>query len=211
MLVLLPPSQGKASPDRGRRAGLSTLVYPRLREPREQLIEAVDPRLRSAPAIPAAELYTGVLFTALGLGDLPWDGVLIASALWGVVRPGDRIPAYRLDMGAKPPGIGALAAYWRAPLRAALPDRGLVLDLRSGSYAAAWEPRRATRLVIRAFTQGPDGKRTAISHMVKRVRGEVARLVLQAGGAERPEEVAEIATAGGLRVELSDGALNVIE
>jgi uncharacterized protein len=211
MLVLLPPSQGKASPDRGRRAGLSTLVYPRLRESREQLIEAVDPRLRSAPAIPAAELYTGVLFTALGLGDLPWDGVLIASALWGVVRPGDRIPAYRLDMGAKPPGIGALAAYWRAPLRAALPDRGLVLDLRSGSYAAAWEPRRATRLVIRAFTQGPDGKRTVISHMVKRVRGEVARLVLQAGGAERPEEVAEIAAAGGLRVELSDGALNVIE
>ncbi|MGH2909273.1 MAG: peroxide stress protein YaaA, partial [Solirubrobacteraceae bacterium] len=137
MLVLLPPSQGKAAPDRGRRAGLSTLVFPRLREPRERLLDAVDPGLRTAPAIPAAELYTGVLFTALGLADLPWDGVLIASALWGVVRPGDRIPAYRLDMSATPPGIGALAAYWREPLRAALPDRGLVLDLRSGSYAAA--------------------------------------------------------------------------
>jgi cytoplasmic iron level regulating protein YaaA (DUF328/UPF0246 family) len=211
MLVLLPPSQGKAAPDRGRRAGLSTLVYPRLREPREQLIDAVDPRLRITPAIPAAELYTGVLFTALGLGDLAWDGVLIASALWGVVRPGDRIPAYRLDMSAKPPGIGALAAYWREPLRAALPDRGLVLDLRSGSYAAAWRPRRATRLVVGAFTEAPDGKRTVISHMVKRVRGEVARLVLVAGGAEHPEEVAEIATAGGLRVELSKGVLNVIE
>jgi cytoplasmic iron level regulating protein YaaA (DUF328/UPF0246 family) len=211
MLVLLPPSQGKATPDRGRRAGLSTLVYPRLRERREQLIDAVDPRLRITPAIPAAELYTGVLFTALGLGDLAWDGVLIASALWGVVRPGDRIPAYRLDMSAKPPGIGALAAYWREPLRAALPDRGLVLDLRSGSYAAAWQPRRATRLVVGAFTEAPDGKRTVISHMVKRVRGEVARLVLMAGGAAHPEEVAEIATAGGLRVELSKGVLNVIE
>jgi cytoplasmic iron level regulating protein YaaA (DUF328/UPF0246 family) len=211
VLLLLPPSQGKASLDRGRRAGLSTLVYPRLREPRKHLIDAVDPRLRTAPAMPAAELYTGVLFTALGLSDLSWDGVLIASALWGVIRPGDRIPAYRLDMSAKPPGIGALAAYWREPLRAALPDRGLVLDLRSGSYAAAWQPRRATHLVVRAFTEAPDGKRTVISHMVKRVRGEVARLVLQAGGAERPGEVAEIATAGGLRVELSDGALNVIE
>jgi uncharacterized protein len=211
VLVLLPPSQGKASLDRGRRVGLSTLVYPRLREPREQLIDAVDPRLRIAPAIPAAELYTGVLFTALGLTDLPWDGVLIASALWGVLRPGDRIPAYRLDMNAKPPGIGALAAYWREPLRATLPDRGLVLDLRSGSYAAAWQPRRATHLLVREFTEAPDGKRTVISHAVKRIRGEVARLVLQAGGAERPAEVAEIATAGGLRVELSDGALNVIE
>jgi cytoplasmic iron level regulating protein YaaA (DUF328/UPF0246 family) len=210
MLVLLPPSQGKAAPDRGRRAGLSTLVYPRLRDRREQLIDAVDPRLRTAPAIPAAELYTGVLFTALGLADLPWENVLIASSLWGVVRPGDRIPAYRLDMSAKPPGIGALTAYWREPLRAALPDRGLVLDLRSGSYAAVWQPRRATHLVVRAFTEAPDGRRTVISHMVKRVRGEVARLVLMAGGAERPEEVAEIATAGGLRVELSAGTLSVI-
>jgi uncharacterized protein len=211
VLVLLPPSQGKASPDRGRRAGLSTLVYSGLRAPRERLIEAVDASLRTAPAIPAAELYTGVLFAALGLADLPWDGVLIASALWGVVRPGDRIPAYRLDMSAKPAGIGGLAAYWREPPRAALPDRGLVLDLRSGSYGAAWRPRRATCLVVRGFTEAPDGRRTVITHMAKRVRGEVARLVLQAGGAERPEEVAEIATAGGLRVELSAGLLDVIE
>ncbi len=209
--MLLPPSQGKASPEHGRRAGPSTLVYARLREPRERLIDAVDPGLRTAPAIPAAELYTGVLFAALGLADLPWDGVLISSALWGVVRPGDRIPAYRLEMSAKPPGIGGLAAYWRQPLRAALPDRGLVLDLRSGSYAAAWRPRRATRLAVRGFTEAPDGRRTVITHMAKRVRGEIARLVLQSGGAERPEEVAEIATAGGLRVELSDGLLDVIE
>ncbi len=152
-----------------------------------------------------------MLFTALGLADLPWEGVLIASALWGVVRPGDRIPAYRLQMSAKPPAIGGLAAYWREPLRAALPDRGLVLDLRSGAYATVWQPRHATRLLVRAFTQAPDGTRTVISHMVKRVRGEVARLVLQAGGAECPEEIAEIVTAGGLRAELSPDALDIIE
>jgi cytoplasmic iron level regulating protein YaaA (DUF328/UPF0246 family) len=211
VLVLLPPSQGKASPERGRRVGLSTLVYAGLRAPRERLIGAVDPGLRLAPAIPAAELYTGVLFTALGLADLPWDDVLIASALWGVVRPADRIPAYRLEMGSKVPGIAGLTAYWRVPLRAALPDRGLVLDLRSGSYAAAWQPRRAKRLAVRGLTEAPDGRRTVITHMAKRVRGEVARLVIQAGGVERPEEVAEIAAAGGLRVELSDGLLDVIE
>lgn len=211
VLVLLPPSQSKSAPASGRRMGLSTLAYPRLRAPRERLIDAVGAELRSAPAIPAAELYTGVLFGALQLADLPWDGVLIASAMWGVVRPGDRIPAYRLDMGSRPAGIGGLAGYWREPLRAALPDRGLVLDLRSGSYAAAWQPRRATRLAVRGFTEAPDGTRKVVTHMVKRVRGQVARLVIQAGGAARPEEVAEIAVAGGLRVELSEGALDVIE
>ena len=86
-----------------------------------------------------------------------------------------------------------------------------MLDLRSGSYAAAWRPRRATHLAVRAFAEAPDGSRTVISHMAKRARGDVARLVLQAGGAEHPEEVAEIATAGGLRVELSAGTLDVIE
>jgi uncharacterized protein len=211
VLVLLPPSRGKAALERGRRGGLSTLAYPRLREARERLVEAVDPGLRRAPAIAAAELYTGVLFASLGLADLPWDDVLIASALWGVVRPGDRIPAYRLDMSDRPPGIGPLAAYWREPLRAALPDRGLVLDLRSGAYAAAWRPRRATHLSVRSFTEAPDGTRTVISHMAKRVRGEVARLVLLAGGAETPEAVAEIVHAGGLRAELSAGTLDVIE
>jgi len=211
VLLLLPPSQGKSAPERGRRAGLSTLAYPRLRDTRERLIDAVDPALRAAPAVPAAELYTGVLFAALGLDELPWDGVLIASALWGVVRPGDRIPAYRLDMAAKPAGIGGLAGYWREPLRAVLPDRGLVLDMRSGSYAAAWQPRRAERLAVRGFIEAPDGSRKVITHMAKRVRGELARMVLQAGGAERPEEVAEIAVAGGMRVELADGVLDVIE
>jgi cytoplasmic iron level regulating protein YaaA (DUF328/UPF0246 family) len=113
--------------------------------------------------------------------------VLIASALWGVVRPGDRIRAYRLDMGARPPGIGGLAAYWRGPLRAALPDRGLVLDLRSSAYVAAWTPRRATHLAVRGFTEAPDGTRAVITHTAKRVRGEVARLVLRPAARRGPK------------------------
>jgi uncharacterized protein len=211
LLILLPPSEGKASPLRGRRAGLSTLVFSSLRPHRERLLDAVDPALRSAPALPAAELYTGVLFAALGLGDLPWDDVLIASALWGVLRPGDRIPSYRLNMSAKPAGVGPLAAYWREPLHRAIPDRGLVLDLRSGSYAAAWQPRRARHLTVRGFTEAPDGSRSVITHMVKRVRGQLARLVIEAGGAEAPEEVLEIARAAGLRAELGDAGLDIIE
>src|SRR5579875_1915464 len=167
MLVLLPPSRGKSAPERGRRVGLSTLVYPRLRDAREALLDAVDPQLRHAPAAPAAEIYTGVLFASLGLADLPWDNVLIASALWGVVRPGDRIPAYRLDISDRVPGIGGLAAFWREPLAAALPDRGLALDLRSSGYVAAWQPRRGERLSVRGFSEAPDGSRKVITHMVK--------------------------------------------
>lgn len=211
MLVLLPPSRSQAAPAGGRPVALSKLAYPSLREPRERLLAIVDPALTRAPAAPAADLYTGVLYRELGLGELPWDGVLIASALWGVVRPGDRIPAYRLDIATRLPGLGGLAAHWREPLRWALPDRGFVLDLRSGAYAAAWRPRRAKLLTVHAFREAPDGSRTVVTHMAKQARGRVARLVLQAGAVSRPEEVAEIVAATGLRVELSDGRLDVIQ
>lgn len=221
--VLLPPSAGKAEPPAFRAergwAGpvdLDALAFAeRLTKPRERLLRAL--RLTEAPAAPAADVYTGVLFGQLQLASLDpaaWDRVLIASALFGAVAPGDRICAYRLDMGSKVPRLReSLAAFWRPALTRALPDEpGLLLDLRSGSYAAAWRPRRATVLGVRGFTEGSGGERTVITHMAKRVRGDVARIVLSASvPPETPEDVAALAGAAGLRVELTDSTLDVIE
>jgi len=158
--------------------------------------------LPAAPAAPAAEVYTGVLYERLRLpelADAAHGRVLIASALWGFVRPTDRIPAYRLSMGATLPRIPSLPALWRDPLRRALPESGLIVDLRSGAYTAAWKPKQAVVVGVRAFT---DGK--TISHMVKATRGDVARILLTCGATpETPEDVASIVRQNGLSVELS--------
>ncbi len=176
---------------------------------------AVDAGLDAAPAAPAAAVYSGVLYDRLGLAQLPAPArrrVLIASALWGVVRTGDRIPYYRLAAKAKLPEIGGLAAFWREPLRAALPDREgeLIVDMRSGAYAAFWKPRAATQLAVRAFGESA-GKRKPVSHMAKAVRGEVAKALLEAKEAPAdPAGAAALAEAAGFRVELSPGHLDVI-
>jgi cytoplasmic iron level regulating protein YaaA (DUF328/UPF0246 family) len=217
VLVLLPPSEGKTAPARGRPVDLQALAYPALTASRFAVLGAL-PRyteLLEAPAAKASKVYTGVLFAHLGLPELPLRArrrVLIFSGLWGVVRPDDRIPAYKLPIGTKLPGLGGLAAVWRPALREALPDeRGLVLDLRSGAYASAWRPSRATVLGVRAFVQR-GGRRTPVSHMVKATRGEVARIVLEAARPPRtPEAVAELVAAAGREVELSGATLDVIQ
>ena len=243
MLILLPPSEGKTAPSAGAPLALEELAFAaELTESRRKLLGAlaalaelpleravsmlavskgqagevaVDAGLSSAPAGPAAAVYTGVLFDRLRLPDLPKRAqgrVLIASALWGVLRPADRIPYYRLSAKARLDGIGGLAAFWRPSLAEALPDKPgtLVVDMRSGAYAAAWKPKRATLVAVRAFSE-TKGKRKPVSHMAKAVRGEVARALLEAKKPpESPEAAATIAESSGFTVELSPGYLDVI-
>lgn len=176
---------------------------------------AVDAALRAAPTAPAAEIYTGVLYDHLRLSELPTKAhrrVLVASALWGVLRPEDRIPYYRFSAKARLARIGPLAAWWRNALAEAMPDEpgGLVIDMRSAAYAAAWKPKRATLLAVRAFSE-KDGKRKPVSHMAKAVRGDVARALLLAKKAPaNPESAAAIARDAGFEVELSRSGLDVI-
>lgn len=243
MLILLAPSEGKTAPSGGPAVELGSLVYAeQLGERRERLLDAleklggaslkkavaalgisagqageveVDAKLRHAPAAPAAEVYSGVLYDRLRLAELPsaaQQRVLIASALWGVLRPGDRIPYYRLSAKAKLPRVGALAGFWRPALTEALPDEPgeLIVDMRSGAYSAAWKPKQATLLPVRAFTE-QGGKRKPVSHMAKAVRGEVARALLVAKRPPAdPEAAATIAEEAGFEVELGGGSLDVI-
>jgi uncharacterized protein len=244
MLILLPPSEGKATPPAGEQpVDLDSLAFAaELDERRAALLDAlerlgtvataralkqlaiskgqvediaVDAALRAAPAAPAGEIYSGVLYDRLRLPQLPARArrrVLIASALWGVVRPEDRIPYYRFSAKARLARIGPPATWWRDALAAAMPDEpgDLIVDMRSAAYAAAWKPRQATLLAVRAF--GEDhGERKPVSHVAKAVRGDVARALLlakeapvDAGGA------AAVAREAGFEVELSPGYLDVI-
>jgi cytoplasmic iron level regulating protein YaaA (DUF328/UPF0246 family) len=215
MLILLPPSEGKAEPSRARPVDLGALCHADVLGPlRERLIAAVDPRLLAAPAARAAQVYTGVLYGQLDLASLPDPArrranrqVLIASGLWGLLRPTDRIPGYKLPIGEPVPGIGRLAAAWRPLVAEALASadsaRQLVVDCRSGAYSTVWRPARATHVEVNAFRLAADGTRQPISHMAKAARGQVARAALLAPTTPRsPEALLAAATTAGLDAEL---------
>ncbi|MFI5629398.1 peroxide stress protein YaaA [Streptomyces sp. NPDC051664] len=236
MLVLLPPSEGKAASGRGAPLKPESLSLPGLAEARaavlDELVElcvadeekaretlglseglraeiAKNVELRTAGTRPAGEIYTGVLYDALDLASLDTaarrragKSLLVFSGLWGAVRVGDRIPSYRCSMGVKLPGLGALGAYWRAPMAEVMPEAagdGLVLDLRSSAYAAAWKPKGAvaerTASVRVLHSQMVDGveKRSVVSHFNKATKGRMVRDLLQSGA--RPNGPAELVDA----------------
>ena len=239
MIVLLPPSEGKApAPDGAAPVDLGALAHPELTPQREKLIEKLDgltkinekralavlglsasqagelaknADLLHQPAAPAADVYTGVLYQYLDLHSLSKaarkraaERILIQSALWGVVRLEDRIPAYRLSIGATLPRLSprSLAAWWRPALEKALPDDGLVVDMRSGGYAAAWKPKNGTLLGVRVFVE-EDGVRSVVTHMAKATRGDVARILAESKTtADDPYDVAKIVEHGGLHCEV---------
>jgi len=225
VLVLLPPSEGKAPPGRGRPVDLDALSRPELREPRRRVLDALvdlcadterartvlglspglsaevarNARLREAPAMPAAKLYTGVLYEALDVGSLPAPAkrlvqrwALVFSGLWGLLRLGDRIPPYRCPIGVTLPGVGPLGGHWRRELAEVVAGSGPILDLRSSAYAATWAPAGdlARRTVAVRVLHERDGTRSVVSHFNKATKGRLVRDLALAGA--RPRTVADL-------------------
>lgn len=137
---------------------------------------ARNAELRSSPTAPALSRYTGVLYEALDAGSFrryerarARERLVVASALFGLVRADDPIPAYRLSGSTTLPGAGSLRRLWRPALEPVLAKLdGLVVDLRSGDYAAlAPAPAAITVRVVTA-----DGR--TVSHFNKSAKGRLA-------------------------------------
>ncbi|MGY1886663.1 peroxide stress protein YaaA [Blastococcus sp. SYSU DS0753] len=168
--------------------------------------------LFSASTLPALQRYTGVLYDALDIGSLSRAQraradrrLAVGSALFGLVAGGDRIPAYRLSAGSALPGRPTLRALWRPALGPVLDGvEGLVVDLRSGSYAALAPAPGAVTVTV--LSERPDGTRAVVSHFNKAHKGRVARLL--ASTTAEPDDVVRLRgllRRAGLHVEHDGG------
>jgi cytoplasmic iron level regulating protein YaaA (DUF328/UPF0246 family) len=176
--------------------------------------------LRDAPTMPALRRYTGVLYDALDAPSLRGaaaararERLAVGSALFGLVRADDPVPAYRLSAGSALPGRPTLAARWKPalePVLAAIAAGELVVDLRSGSYAALGRVPGA--VTVNVLAERPDGTRSVVSHVNKSHKGRLARLL--AGTRAEPSDagaVAALARRAGMRVERpAPGSLEII-
>lgn len=179
--------------------------------------------LRQEPTARADEVYSGVLYTALDLASLDDaarkradDSVAVASALFGLVRPGDHIPAYRLSGDVMLPRLGSVAGLWRkklGPVLTELVGDSLLIDLRSGMYVNLHKPTGdlAARTATMRVLHEHNGTRKVVSHFNKATKGRIVRALLETGAS--PSTVDELEASLdqlGWTVERTGNRLDVI-
>ena len=140
---------------------------------------------------PAIERYTGVMFDAI---DYPSfsdaekvifnESVIIMSGLFGMVRPMDMIPIYKLKMGAKLHEGKACSSVWKPLLTEIIALEGkdrVIWDLLPVEHSAAWDPlgvTAAARFTVKFLQRRPDGNLKTVSHWSKTLKGALVRFLI---------------------------------
>jgi hypothetical protein len=143
------------------------------------LTAAID---RYAPGV----MYRAMEFTALPTGAqrrLLENGIIF-SGLFGLLRPDDLVPDYRLRMDARVEGVGKASAYWREPLSAnlnALLAGQAVWNLLPAAFEEAWDDAGTAARTIRVkFFKEVNGERRPLSHGAKELRGALVSFIVTA-------------------------------
>lgn len=140
--------------------------------------------------LPAIERYTGVLYDALDATSLEADArawlarnVSVQSALFGLLRADDEIPAYRLSGSSPLPALGGtLKRTWAEAHRSIAWDEfGWVLDLRSKDYVALAPLPRSRGAWLHVAQRSPDGEVRALNHFNKAAKGHLVRSLALSG------------------------------
>ena len=159
----------------------------------DTLAQAIDinRNVLKAPLISALDRYSpGVMYQAMDFPGLPTGAQrrlleegIIFSGLFGLLRPDDLIPNYRLRMDASLEGVGKVSKYWREPLSSVLnetlKDR-FVWNLLPGVHEDSWNDEHTyAAMVVVKFMRKKSGELSAVTHGVKPLRGKLVNFIVR--------------------------------
>ena len=153
------------------------------------LLPPSEKKVETSKPTPAIHVYSGVLYQALGWASLSpaarkraASAVVIISAKYGAVRPDQLIESYKakIDNNAMRDRVAAVLDPIKTPL---------IIDCRSSTYKTVWHSPVEKTVEVQVSTV-VEGVRKIVTHMSKKTRGEIARLLLQSRSlAKTPEDL----------------------
>jgi len=160
----------------------------------ETLQEAVDANMNlfGGPLLAAVDRYRpGVMYRAMEFTELPTgaqrrllENGVIFSGLFGLLRPDDLIPEYRLKIDAKLPEVGKVASYWKpivSPILNRVLEGKFIWNLLPASHQEAWDDEGTYRAMVEVkfFKDDGSGERKPVTHGVKELRGSLVNFVVR--------------------------------
>lgn len=194
-LILIPPSEGKTSGGKGKPVKPTKAQHKMIDRllnfdgdwskllgvKGKALDEAVEANqsVLASPTMPAIERYSGVVYDGIDYPGLSKDGrqffdkhVRIVSALFGLLKPKDGIPNYKLKIEK----LDA-ARYWQPIITKALQNK-FVIDLlpKAHQKAVRYDDGIAVDFIIEK-----GGKRKPAGHHGKLIKGRFVRWLCENG------------------------------
>lgn len=159
-----------------------------------------------APTMPAIERYTGVMYDAIDYPSLDSDAkaafhgsIVIMSGLFGMVRPFDMIPTYKLKMSAALLRRKPCASVWKPLISKSLvnaDEAGVIWDLLPLEHSAAWNPSTvpcSSRFKFKFLERDAVGRTKTVSHLSKLLKGALVRhLVCNFAAVSSPESALDL-------------------
>lgn len=154
-------------------------------------INALNSNIKNSKVLSSIERYTGVLYDYLDYSNLDEKdkiefnkSVIIFSGLFGLLRPEDKIPNYKLKMATKLFDDKKLSKYWNKEitnvLKGQLNDQ-IVCNMLPNEFMLAFDktiisPRY--ELTFSFLQENKVGELKSITHWTKALRGSLIRYLL---------------------------------
>jgi uncharacterized protein len=132
----------------------------------------------------------GVMYKSMDFAGLPTgaqrrllENGIILSGVFGLLRPDDLIPNYKLKMDATLPEIGNVAAFWKpliSPILNRRVEAKIVWNLLPTVHRDAWDDERTYHSIVNVrFFDESGGERKAVTHNVKPLRGQLVNYIVR--------------------------------
>jgi cytoplasmic iron level regulating protein YaaA (DUF328/UPF0246 family) len=184
----------------------------------EEGVEA-NRQVFEAPLMAAIERYgPGVMYRAMEFETLPTgaqrrllENGVIVSSMFGLLRPDDLIPDYRVSIDASIDGLGRVTDYWRdvvSPHIDRLVDDRIVWNLLPAEHAAAWDDgRRYDKMFRLRFFSEDAGGRRPVEEGIAELNGSLVHYIVERL-AESPEALLDWDAPGGFEPQPAEYELD---
>ena len=156
----------------------------------ERAVE-INREIYSASLMSALDRYSpGVMYQAMDFAALPTgaqrrllENGIIFSGLFGLLRPDDLIPDYRLKIESLLPGVGKVSTYWRERMSSLLNLRlkgRVVWNLLPTVHQDSWTDEATyIEMILVRFVKKEKGEFKPVTHGIKGLRGKLVNYIVR--------------------------------